>query len=72
MKRKFVQPKVVHVHKNPNDQRCPVRLFEKYIGLLHTTMKCNALYLRPKVRVTPKCWYTDLPVGINYIRPSVN
>ena len=42
---KWHQPKVVNVYQNPDQSRCPVRLFEKYIGLLPQTKKYNALSL---------------------------
>ena len=72
MKRKFIQPKVVHIYPNPNTERCLVRLYEKYIGLLPTSLKHDALYMQPKLHVMPECWYIDLPVGINHIRSTVN
>ena len=67
MKHKFIQPKTVHTYENPNAQWCPVHIYKKYIGLLSTTLKSDALYLQPKLSITPKCWYIDHPMGINYI-----
>ena len=72
MKCKFIQPKVVHTYQNPNHERCAERLHEKCIGLLLTTLKYDALYMRPKLRVTPKCLYIDHLVGINYMCPTFN
>ena len=72
MKHKFLQPKLVYIYENPNSQYCPVRLYEKYVGLILTSKKYDALYIQPKLRVTLKCWYTDHPVGINYICPTVS
>ena len=72
MKQKFIQPKVVHIYPNPSEAQCPVRLYEKFVGLLPTTLKHDALYMQLKVRTTPKCWYIDRPVGINYKYPTVN
>ena len=53
------------VYPSENFQRCPVRLFVKYTGLLPQTRSCGKLYLRPKLRKTPSIWFCDQPYGKN-------
>ena len=66
----FMQPKVVQIYAHPNTAHCPIRLYEKYIGLLPETKKYDALYMHPKVHCVPNCWYIDRPMGIVQITPT--
>ena len=59
--------KVVKVFPSSDMCRCPVHLYGKYIGLLSSGKSCGKLYLRPKVKFTPACWFNDQPYGKNKI-----
>ena len=63
--------KVVYVYECSNVTKCPVRLFEKYIGLLPKLKSCKKLYMRPKLRYNPKVWYCDQPYGTNKVSSTV-
>ena len=63
--------KTVKVFAASNAQRCPVRLFVKYIGLLPQTKSCGKLYLRPRSKPTPAVWFCDQPYGKNKIGNTV-
>ena len=68
---KYHAPKVVHVYENDNRQRCLVRLYEKYIGLLPSSQKHQELYMYGKKTPMPNCWYDDRCLGINAVRQIV-
>ena len=59
--------KIVKVFPSENFQRCPVRLFVKYCGLLPQSRSCGKLYLRPRAKPTPSTWYCDQPYGKNKV-----
>ena len=63
--------KVVYVYPSTNVQRCPVRLFKKYIGLLPQAKSCKKLYLHAKKKVCPNVWFCDQPFGANKIASTV-
>ncbi len=62
--------KVVKIYESPNPDRCPVRLFEKYVGLLPAEGKSTAFYKysMPQSKCTGKQWYYDKPVGVNALK----
>ena len=51
--------KKVQVYGSANINRCPVRLFKKYIGLLPPAKSCKKVYMRPKVKPKPRLWYNE-------------
>ncbi len=66
-------PKRVKLYQHSDSDRCVVRRFEKYTGLLPKELKCSAFYkyeLSEK-RQTGHTWFTDKPVGINVLRTTV-
>ena len=63
--------KTVYVYSSSNIMNCPVRLFEKYIGLLPSAKSCKKLYMRPKIKPTPVVWYCDQAYGNNNIGSTV-
>ena len=69
-----VAPKVVMIYPAKNLERCPVRLFKKYVDLLPSTHNFRELYLqancRSKILKTGE-WYRDHPVGINTLSAVV-
>ncbi len=44
--------RIVNVYVNPNEERCPVRLYEKYMNLLLIGGKHGELYLYPMNKPT--------------------
>ncbi len=58
------------IFESDNVDRCAVRLFEKYVGLLLRESKTNALYKKEicERHQSPKQWYIDKPIGINGLR----
>ena len=69
------KPKAVNVYGNSvNSDRDLVRLYEKYIALLPSNPKCSALYKYSLSSgyCTPKCWFTDKPVGVNSLKKVVS
>ena len=42
--------KVVYVYKSTSLRKCPVLLYEKYIGLLPEPKSCKKLYMHPRMR----------------------
>ena len=67
-----IEPKVFYCCPNASPQRCLVRLFKKYIGLLPATTKKKELYLHARARPRPNVWYEDRCLGINALRPMYN
>ena len=63
--------KVVRIFPSENVNRCPVRLFCKYLSLLPQGRSCGKLYLRPKQKFTPCVWYCDQPYGKNKVGTTV-
>ena len=63
--------KVVYVYESASLRKCPVRLYEKYIGLLPEPKSCRKLYMRPRMRCSPKVWYCDQPYGVNKVSSTV-
>ena len=63
--------KTVKVFPSSDFRKCPVRLFVKYINLLPSGNSCGKLYLRPKMKYTPSCWYWDQPYGKNKVGSTV-
>lgn len=69
--KKCHQPKVVHVYPSLDSTRCPVRLYEKYIGRLPLGGKHGELYLHAKRVPLPNQWYENRCLGINIIHTIV-
>ena len=63
--------KEVFVYGSSNINRCPVRLFQKYCGLMPESIRCRKLYLRPRKNFNAKVWYCDQPYGVNRIKTTV-
>ena len=55
--------KVVYVYGASDAERCPVRLFKKYVRLLPPPKSTKKLYMRPKIKPTPSTWYCDQAYG---------
>ncbi|XP_048239442.1 uncharacterized protein KIAA1958-like [Haliotis rufescens] len=65
--------KTIRVSENVElPQRCPVRLYRKYMSLRPKNGKCNAFYLRPLHYVKEGVWYADIPVGKHPLRATVS
>ena len=71
LKHRKVEPKVVDVYPIEDINKCPVRLFLKYLSKLPTDRKCSALYLQPRRKFTETSWYFDKAVGANKLRDTV-
>ena len=65
IKHRKVEAKEVHVYPVENVERCPLRIFLKYMSLLPYNRNCNSLYLQTKKKYSPDCWYQDRPAGEN-------
>ena len=63
--------KVVWIKPNSTWQRCPVRLFDKYVNLLPEGGSKPNLYLQSLKKPLPYCWYSTTPIGINSLRKVV-
>ena len=63
--------KIVRVFPSGDKNRCPVRLFGKYVGLLPQGRSCGKLYLRPRQKYTPSVWFCDQPYGKNKVTSAV-
>ena len=66
--------KVVWMYPSNNVNRCPVRLFDKYLSLCPQIKsdKCKAnFYLRNMNKPNPAQWYTRQVVGQNTLRKTV-
>ena len=63
--------KSVQVYESEDKKRCPVRLYSKYVGLLPEAKSCKKLYMLPKLKAIPRCWYNDQPYGNNKIFTTV-
>ncbi len=70
--RKYV-PKSVKIYPSDNFDRDPVRLFEKYVGLLPSEAKSSTLYkyALKSTRLSPVQWYADKPIGVNALKKTV-
>ena len=69
------KPKSVNVYGNSvNSDRDLVCLYEKYVALLPSNPKCSALYKYSlsSGRCTPRCWFTDKPVGVNSLKKVIS
>ena len=71
LKHRKVSAKVVNIHAIPGSPRCPVQILGKYFSLLPDNRTCHSLYLQPKKKYTPNCWYVDKAVGINKLQSVV-
>ncbi len=51
-----------------------MRLYEKYILLLPDNPKCGAMYKYglSKATLSPRCWFTDKPVGVNALKKVIS
>ncbi len=71
-RRKFT-PKQVKIYPNSDVDRDPVRLFEKYVGLLPSEAKHSAFYKYglKSTHLSPVQWYADKPLGVNALKKIV-
>lgn len=58
-----VQPHSARAYSSAIPERCPVRIFRKYISLCPAETLTRALYLKPLKNVTPSKWYSKSPLG---------
>ena len=65
MKHRKIEAKQVDVYQTGNPECCPVRILNKYLGMLPKSRSCTALYLQPKCKFTATCWYLNKPVDEN-------
>ena len=72
LKLRKVSPKVINIHAIPGGGRCPVQILVKCFSMLPEGRQCTSLYLQPKKKFTPNCWYVDKPVGINKLQSVVH
>ena len=66
-----LKKKIIYVYPSDNVERCPVRIYKKYIGLLPPLKACKKLYMRVKQKSTPKVWFCDQPLGANKVASAV-
>ena len=73
IKHRRVDPHTAKAYENfDNEQRCPVKIFEKYISKLPTTLSnVSAFYFKPLIRPKPDIWFASTPVGHNFLRDMV-
>ena len=71
LKHRKINGKVVNIHAVPGSAMCPVQILGKYFSMLPQDRKCESLYLQPKKKFTPNCWYVDKAVGINKLQSVV-
>ena len=71
IKHKRVEPKEVDLFPIENSERCPVRLFLKYLSLLPVNRKCKSFYLQPKKKFNDQCYFLDRPAGENRLRDTI-
>ena len=71
IKHRKIDPKEVDVYPIQNPERCPLRIFLKYLSLLPVNCNCKKLYLQPKKKFTPDVWFQDRPAGENRLRDTI-
>ena len=71
IKQHKIEPKEVFVYQLENEERCPVRIINYYLGKLPESHTCTAFYLQPRKNYTPTSWYLNRPVGVNTLRNVV-
>ena len=68
LKHRKIEPKTVDVYPIENSERCPVRLFVKYLSMLPRGSSCTSFYMQPRKKYTPQNWYLNRPAGQNKLR----
>ena len=64
LKHRKVQKKSVQAYENiQHPDRCIVKLYEKYISKCPGSDKCDAFYLRPRLKPNEDVWYAAQPLG---------
>ena len=71
LKHRKTEPKVVNVYQLDSTDRCPVRILLFYLNKLPKNRTCQALYLQPKKKFSPHCWYFNKPVGVNTLQSVI-
>ena len=71
LKNRKNQGKVVDVYPLKSIERCPVRILLLYMNKLPKNRTCNALYLQPRKKFSPKSWFLNKPVGVNTLQSVV-
>ena len=61
----------MYVYESASLRKCPVQIYEKYIGLLPKPKSCKKLYTHPRLMYSPKVWYCDQPYGVNKVSNTV-
>ena len=71
LKHRKVEPKCVDVYPGEFEERCPVRIVLKYLGLLPKDRQCKAFYLQPVKKFNPNKWFRDRPAGVNRLCDTI-
>ena len=71
IKQRKVEPKDVFVYQLSSTDRCPARILNLYLSKLPKKRTCEALYLQPCKKFSPKRWYFNNPVGANTLRNTI-
>ena len=72
LKSRKIQPKVAIQHANvDNPDRCPVRIYKKYLSLCPGSNPSNAFYLKPLKKPTDDRWYSSVAIGHNVLDSMV-
>lgn len=51
--------------EKPGSEFCPINSLLKYLSKLPS--KATALYLQPKRELRDEMWYSNIPLGVNYL-----
>ena len=71
LKHRKIDAKHVDVYPVENADRCPVRIFLKYLSKLPEDRSCANFYLQPRKNYSPHSWYQDRPAGKNRLRDTI-
>ena len=72
LKERKVANKSVKVFANIEEpQKCPVRLYSKYMSLRPYSARKDVFYLQPLQNPVADCWYQSKPVGHNTLTQTV-
>lgn len=67
-----IEPRELKVYPNDtNEEKCPVRLFKKYLNLRPSEGKCDALFLTPLAKPKQNQWFADAPIGKNTLCSTI-
>ena len=63
--------KEIKIFENTVKEKCPIRLFKKYLSIRQKNGKCDAMFLTPLRKPTATQWYADSPLGKNTLGSTV-